>query len=56
MHDLSEIIPIPSICMDVFNHVLLIDATDWSKISSDRYRIQFDISLYPYFIFREHSL
>ena len=30
----------------VFNNVLLKDTTDRSKISSDRYRIQFDVNLY----------
>ncbi len=31
----------------VFNHFLFKVATDRSKISSDRYRIQFNISQYP---------
>ena len=30
----------------MFNHFLLIDATGQSKLSSDRYQIQFYISLY----------
>ena len=32
---------------DVFNNFLLIDATDWSKISSDQKRIFIALSLYP---------
>ena len=32
----------------VFNHFLLIDATDRSKTGSDQDRIKFDISLYPF--------
>ena len=35
----------------MFNHFLLTDETDRSKISSDHHRILFDVSLYPLFIF-----
>ena len=41
---------------DVFNNFLLIDATDRSKISGDQKRFFIALSLYPPFIFREHSL
>ena len=41
---------------DVLNNFLLIDATDRSKISSDQKRFFIALSLYPPFIFREHSL
>jgi len=38
--------------LDVFNHLLLYRrATDRIKLSRDRYRIHFDISLYPYLFF-----
>ena len=40
----------------VINKYLLIDATDRSKIGSDQKRLFFAVSLYPPFIFREHSL
>ena len=30
-----------------FNHFLFLNATDRSQISSNRYRIQFDVDLYP---------
>jgi len=33
--------------LDVLKLFLLIDATDRSKISSDRCRISFDVNLYP---------
>ena len=39
-----------------FNNFLLIDATDRSKISSDQKRFFIALSLYPPFIFREHSI
>ena len=39
----------------VFNNFLLIDATGRSKISSNQKRLFFAVSLYPLFIFREHS-
>ena len=32
---------------DVFNNYLLIDATDWSKMSSDQNRFFIALSLYP---------
>ena len=35
-----------SVC-DVFNNFLLIDATDWNKISSDQKRFFIALSLYP---------
>ena len=41
---------------DVFNNFLFIDATDRSKISGDQKRFFIALSLYPPFIFREHSL
>ena len=41
---------------DVFINFLLIDATDRSKISGDQNRFFIALSLYPPFIFREHSL
>ena len=41
---------------DVFNNFLIIDAADRSKISSDQKRFFIALSLYPPFIFREHSL
>jgi len=31
----------------VFNNFLVVDATDWSKISSDQKRLFFAVSLYP---------
>ena len=40
----------------VFNNFLLIGARDRSKNSSNHNRIFFDVSLYPLFIFRKHSL
>ena len=42
----SYIVDISQPFYNVFNHFLRIDATDRSKISSDQYRIQFDISLF----------
>ena len=35
----------------MFNNVLRIDATYRSKISRDRYQIQFDVNLYPLSVF-----
>ena len=37
--------------MSRFYNFLLIDATDWSKISSNHHRIFFDVSLYPLLFF-----
>jgi len=41
---------------DVFINVLLIEATDRSKISGDQKRFFYRIKPIPPFIFREHSL
>ena len=54
MLQLSEFVwTLRSSAWGVFN---LLDATDRSKISRDQKRLFFAVSLYPLFIFREHSL
>ena len=40
------------LCINVVKYFLLIDPTDNRNISSDRYRIQSDISLYPFHLSR----
>ena len=57
MQQLSEFLLMlrSSVCV-VFNNFFLIDATDRSKISSDRKRLFFAVSLYPLSFFCEHSL
>ena len=42
--------------LDGFNKFLLIDATNRSKISSDKKALFYRIKPIPSFIFREHSL
>ena len=52
MLELSEfVLALRSSVWVVFNNFLLIDALDRSKISSNQFWIQFDVDLYPFYVF-----